>query len=171
MDSRGRYHARGKVSYWIVGAYFLLLAVVFLVLKSPSAEPWVQDFLGVVVLLFLLRYLTTTYTIDATYVRAWRILGGQRVRLKQVSKVEFGSLRDLSATGFFGSWGWRGRMWSPRIGHFDSIHTDSAGVLISGGKVPLFISPDDPDAFAEELSRRVRSVSANLDTATLEAVR
>jgi len=136
--------------------------VVFLVLKAPSTEPWVPDFLGLVVLLFLVRYLTTFYTIDATYVRAWRILGGQRVRLKQVSKIEHGSLRDLSATGFFGSWGWRGRMWSPRIGQFDSIQTDSAGLLISGGKVPLFISPNDPDAFAEELSRRVRSVSGSL---------
>jgi Bacterial PH domain len=115
-----------------------------------------------VVLLFLLRYLSTTYRIDGTYVRAWRVLGGQRVPLKQIRRIEFASLRELSATGFFGAWGWRGRMWSPRIGKFDSIHTETSGVLISGGDVPLFISPDDPTAFAEELSRRVRSVSGTL---------
>jgi hypothetical protein len=140
----------------------LLVLVVFLVIRPPSAEPWTPALLGAVLLLFLLRYLSTTYTIDATYVRAWRILGGQKVALKEVRRIEPVSLRDLSATGFFGAWGWRGRMWSPRIGAFDSIHTDTAGLLVSGGRVPLFISPDDPDAFAEELSRRVRSVSGTL---------
>jgi hypothetical protein len=102
--------------------------------------------------------LSTTYRIDAKWLRAWRVLGGQRVELKQVRRIEFASLRDLSATGFFGAWGWRGRMWSPQIGHFDSIHTETSGLLITGGSVPLFISPENPAAFAEELSRRVRSV-------------
>ena len=163
LDRKGRYRAHGKLSYFTLGAYLLLLAVVFLLIKPPATEPWVPDFLGAVLLLFLIRYLSTTYTIDAKFVRAWRVMGGQRVPLKEVRRIEFASLRELSATGFFGSWGWRGRMWSPRIGRFDSVHTDTSGVLVSGGNVPLFLSPDDPDAFAEELSRRVRSVSGKLN--------
>ncbi len=148
----------------MVIVYLLLDVVVFLVLKDPASNPWVPPFLGAVILLFLARYLTTLYTIDGTYVRAWRILGGQKVRLKDIRKIEFGSLRELSATGFFAAWGWRGRMWSPRVGKFDSIHTDSYGLLITGGTVPLFISPNDADAFAEELSRRVRSVGGFVGT-------
>jgi PH (Pleckstrin Homology) domain-containing protein len=154
----------------VIGAYLLLVLVVFLVLRAPATEPWVPAFLGTVVLIFLLRYLSTSYRIDAEYVRAWRILGGQKMRLKEVRRIEFANLRDLSATGFFGAWGWRGRMWSPRIGRFDSIHTDSGGLLISGASYPMFISPEDPTEFAQELSRRVRSVSASLSATANEGL-
>lgn len=82
--------------------------------------------------------------------------------MKNVRRIEFASLRDLSATGFWGSWGWRGRMWSPRVGSLDSIYTETKGLLITGGDVPLFISPRHPDEFAQELSRRVRSLGGRL---------
>lgn len=153
----------------MLGAYLVLLLLVLLVLRAPPSDPWVPYFLALVILLFLARYMTTSYRIDATYVRAWRILGGQRVRLKLVRRIEFASLRDLSATGFFGAWGWRGRMWSPQIGKFDSIHTETSGLLITGGDVPLFISPENSEAFAEELSRRVRSVGGTLTAGPRDA--
>lgn len=121
--------------------------------------PW---FLGLLVLVFLARYLSTYYVIDAEYLSARRILGGQRVRLKNIRRIEYASLRDLSATGFWGSWGWRGRMWSPRIGRFDSIYTETKGLLVTAGDIPLFISPRNSDEFAQELSRRVRSLGGRL---------
>ncbi len=162
LDAWRRYRAHGKISYYVVGFYLILLAVAVLVIHAPTSEPWLIPLLAFVILLFLVRYLSTSYTIDSEYLRAWRLLGGQRARLKNVRRIEYASLRDLSATGFWGSWGWRGRMWSPRIGRFDSIYTETSGLLVTAGDVPLFISPVHPEAFAQELSRRVRSVGGRL---------
>jgi hypothetical protein len=149
----------------VVGTYVFLLIVLLIVLPSSSfvTIAWVPYALAVFLLAALARYLSTTYRIDDRELRAWRILGGRRVRLEQVRRIEFASLRDLSPSGFFGAWGWRGRMWSPLIGRFDSLHTEAAlGLLVSAGDVPLFISPRDPEGFARELSRRVRSYTGRL---------
>jgi hypothetical protein len=148
----------------VVGIYGAFLIVIyFLVRTEPlTTAAWLPWFLAGVVVLFLVRYFSTIYTIDDTHLRAWRILGGCRVALSDIRKIEFSALRDLSPTGFFGAWGWRGRMWSPQVGHFDSIHTEARGILVTGGVDPLFISPRDPVAFARELSRRVRSYSGRL---------
>jgi len=147
-----------------VAIYVIFLVVIyFLVRTEPlSTGAWLPWLLTFVVVLFLARYFSTMYTIDDTHLRAWRILGGQRMALSDIRKIEYSQLRDLSPTGFFGAWGWRGRMWSPTVGRFDSIHTEARGLLVSGADYPLFISPRDPVAFARELSRRVRSYSGRL---------
>jgi hypothetical protein len=162
LDTARRYRAGGIISYFVVGFYLVLLALALLVVRAPASDPWVGWILGVLVLLFLARYLSTSYVIDHEYLRAWRILGGRKVRLKDVRRIEYASLRDLSATGFWGSWGWRGRMWSPRIGRFDSIYTETKGLLVTAGDFPLYISPKREDEFAQELSRRVRSLGGRL---------
>jgi len=143
----------------------VLLLIVLLVLPGNTAVSykWVPYAIAAFLLIALARYLSTTYRIDDLDLRAWRILGGRRVRLEEVDRIEYASLRDLSPTGFFGAWGWRGRMWSPVIGRFDSVHTEAArGLLISAGDVPVYISPRDPEGFARELSRRVRSYKGRL---------
>ncbi len=166
IDAGGRYRDHGRVSYLVVGTYlFLLLLCVLVVSHSPIVSsvwaPWV---LAALILFFLARYLSTSYRMDDTTLSAWRLFGGRRLALKEIRRIEFVSLRDLSPTGFFGSWGWRGRMWSASVGTFDSVYTDPAyGLLISAGAEPLFISPSDPAGFARELSRRVRSWTPNLE--------
>ena len=145
--------------------YLVLLVLVLLVLPNSASVSyrWVPYALAVFLLATMARYLSTSYRIDDLNLRAWRIFGGRRVRLEEVRRIEFASLSDLSPTGFFGAWGWRGRMWSPRIGPFDSIHTEAShGLLITAGAVPVFISPRDPEGFARELSRRVRSYTGRL---------
>jgi hypothetical protein len=149
----------------VVGAYGFILILVLLILPNTSVSSlrWLPYALVAFLLVALARYLSTSYRIDDRELRAWRILGGRRVRLEEVRAIEFASLRDLSPGGFFGAWGWRGRMWSPIIGRFDSIHTDAAlGLLVTAGDAPLFISPRDPAGFARELSRRVRSYTGRL---------
>jgi hypothetical protein len=165
LDHEGRYHARGRVSYAVVGTYVVMMLIVLLVLPSSVVISirWVPYALAAFLLVALVRYLSTSYRIDDLQLRAWRIFGGRRVELEQVRRIEFASLRDLSPTGFFGAWGWRGRMWSPLIGRFDSIHTEATGgLLITAGDVPVYISPRDPEGFARELSRRVRSYTGRL---------
>jgi hypothetical protein len=149
----------------VVGAYLFLLVLVLLVLPGNSSLSftWVPYAIVAFLLGALARYLSTTYRIDDRDLRAWRILGGRRVRLEEVRRIEYASLRELSPTGLFGAWGWRGRMWSPMIGRFDSVHTEAAlGLLVTAGDVPLYISPRDPQRFARELSRRVRSYTGRL---------
>jgi hypothetical protein len=149
----------------VVGTYVFLLLIVVLILpgSASAAFRWVPYALALFLVAALARYLSTSYRIDDLNLRAWRILGGRRVRLEEVRRIEYASLRDLSPTGYFGAWGWRGRMWSPVIGRFDSVHTEaSLGLLITAGDVPVYISPRDPEGFARELSRRVRSYTGRL---------
>jgi hypothetical protein len=163
IDSSGRYHDRAKYSPWNIGAYVVLLIVIYLLVHSSGSDFWVPYALAAVVLILLVRYLSTHYVLDETSLRASRILGGQRLALEDIRQIDYASLRDLSPVGFFGSWGWRGRMWSPQVGTFDSIYTDTTGLLITTTGTPLFISPADPALFARELSRRVRSFTGPLD--------
>jgi hypothetical protein len=164
LDAAGRYRARGSYSAVTVGVYVVvILLLYFVVLRSPLASnPYAVYLLIAATVFLLVRYFSTGYTIDDSYLRAWRLVGSRRVPLAEVRKIEFMQLRDLSPTGFFGSWGYRGRMWSPFIGKFDGIYTDPTGILVSSGSEPLFISPVAPEAFARELSRRARSYSGTL---------
>ncbi len=134
--------------------------------KTTSSYTWASYFLIGVTVLFLVRYLSTNYAIDDTFLRARRLLGGRRIRLEEVRRIQFASLRDLvpiSGGLGFGAWGWRGRMYSPTVGDFDSCYTDAAnGILVTAGAFPLYISPKDPAGFARELSRRVRSYTGPL---------
>jgi hypothetical protein len=163
LDSNGRYLIRGKYSTWNIGAYLVLLGVIYLLIRDPGGNYWVPWALTAVVLLLLARYLSTHYVLDDASLRASRLLGGRKLALEDIRQIDYASVRDLSPVGFFGSWGWRGRMWSPRVGALDLIYTDTFGLLIETTGVPLFISPADPAAFARELSRRVRSFNGPLE--------
>jgi hypothetical protein len=160
----GHYGAWASYSYGVIGTYIVLLLLAFLTVPGSfiSGGWWVPYVLYALILFFLVRYLSTHYSMDADRLHASRILGSRHVDLHEVRKIEFVSLSDLSPGGFFGSWGWRGRMWTPSIGYIDSIYTATKGILITADAVPLFISPRDPPAFARELSRRVRSYRAPL---------
>lgn len=155
----GQYGSRAGYSIAVIVTYFILLILAIITIPGTLITngawiPYVVDFL---ILFFLVRYLSTYYSMDSDYLRASRILGSRRVDLHEVRRIQFVYLSDLSPGGFFGSWGWRGRMWTPSLGKIDAIYTSPKGLLVTGGTVPLFISPHDPAAFARELSRRVRS--------------
>ena len=164
LDAKGRFHAHGTISAVTVGVYVVIILLLFGIVL-PSSIDSNPDYVYVLVagtLFFLVRYATTSYTIDDTNLVAWRILGPRRMPLEDVRKIEFLALRDLSPTGIFGSWGYRGRMWSPYVSTFDAIYTDPIGILVTGGAYPLFISPRHREEFARELSRRVRSYGIDL---------
>jgi Bacterial PH domain len=153
-----------------VATYAVLLVLIVYVLAPDRSEvsAWGAWLLIALVGLFLARYVSTTYTIDDEHLRAWRILGGRRIRLEEVRRIDYARLRDLAPTGGglfgLGAWGWRGRMWSPTVGDFDSIYTDAGqGLFVTAGDVPLYLSPSHPEAFARELSRRVRSYTGPLE--------
>ena len=165
LDVEGRYHAWGQISYLIVGTYLFLLLILVVVLYRTTVLAWWGAWVIFALLLgSLVRYLSTHYRIDDLHLVASKLLGGVRIRLDQVRRIEYAALRDLApASGMFGAWGWRGRMWSPVIGQFNSVYTDSVqGLLVTAGTFPLYLSPRRPEAFARELSRRVRSYSGRL---------
>lgn len=147
----------GVVIFYIV----LMLIVLVAEYYSPSTGyiPYLYPALEVALVLFLLRYVTTTYRIDTEQLHATRLLGGRRVPLELVRKIQFANLRELGPVGISMTWGWRGRAWSPIVGKMDTVSTSSRGLLVTAGEVPVFISPADPVAFKRELSRRVRSAS------------
>ncbi|MCI4349639.1 MAG: PH domain-containing protein [Thermoplasmata archaeon] len=155
----GRWRVHAPLSLGVIGLYGALILIVFVFGRpggsAGSINPlWLVDGL---LLVFLARYASTSYSMDADRLYARRIFGSRSIRLEDVRRIELANLRDLSPASFFGGWGWRGRMWSPMIGSFDAVHTVSTGVLVHARSVPLFVSPPDPSRFAQELSRRARS--------------
>ncbi len=151
-------------SLGVIGAYIVLgLIMLYIATRSNVLAPLFGYGVLAIVVFFLIRYLSTRYVIDDEFLRARRILGGRAVPLESVRKIEYVNLNDLSPSAYFGGWGYRGRMWSPVIGPFDSIHTGSRGLLVTGSGVPLFITPQDVDSFGRELSRRARSEGVALE--------
>ncbi|MCI4334659.1 MAG: PH domain-containing protein [Thermoplasmata archaeon] len=147
-------------SMGVIVFYILLMLIVLgAEFYSPSASyvPYLYPLLEIVLLLFLLRYATTGYRVDGASLYASRILGGRRIPLEQIRKIQYANLRELGPMGITMSFGWRGRGWSPTVGKMDSISTVSRGLLVTAGEVPIFISPVDAIGFRRELSRRVRS--------------
>ncbi|MHB1434591.1 MAG: PH domain-containing protein [Thermoplasmata archaeon] len=162
IDAEGRYRAQGRLSLVIVVVYLILILLVLAVAPSSGLTRYAgAPYLLVGILGFLLlRYLSTSYLLDTESFRARRLVGSRRIPLGSIYRIDRATLRDLSPVGFTGSWGYRGRMWSPFLGSFDAVYTDVHGVLIYGDGVPIFISPLAPDEFVRELSRRSRSHGA-----------
>ncbi len=163
IDAEGRYRVHGRLSLPIVGVYIVLILLVLAVAPSSALThyTWAPYLLVGIMLFLLLRYASTSYLLDAESLRARRLVGTRRIPLGSIYRIDRATLRDLSPVGFTGSWGYRGRMWSPFIGAFDAVYSDVHGMLIYGDGVPIFISPIAPEEFLRELSRRARSHGAN----------
>ena len=154
----------------IIGAYAVLLLIILLVIlpRESKQYTWVPYLLTAAIVFLLVRHFSVRYLITESELRAWKVLGGRRIPLEEVRKIEYSALRDLAPSGIMAGsvavFGWHGRMWSPIVGTFDSIYSDPAqGLLVTAAGNPLYISPADRDAFARELSRRVRSYTGPLE--------
>jgi hypothetical protein len=157
----GRYVSIAPRSIPVVAMYVILAFVLF-VYRDAISTPWAFDLLSLTLVVYLVRYLSTYYVLDADGLKARRLFGSRRIRFEDIRSIQLANLRDLGPVGLVGTWGWRGRVWSPIIGSFDTVHTVSPGVLVTAGRVPIFITPRDPVAFARELSRRARSWGVEL---------
>ena len=165
----GSYRTWARISWAVVGVYLFLVVLVLAVLlpQRASSYAWVPYAILALLAFYLARYLSAHYRIDDEELRAARLLGGRRIPLEEIRKIEYASLRDLVPTGAMagmGAFGWHGRFHSVVLGDFDSVYTEpSRGLLVTGGPRPLYLTPRDPQAFARELSRRVRSYSKELE--------
>lgn len=159
IDPQGRFTVRAELSWAVIAFYLVLAGLVVFAMVDGSLVGLVNVglVLDALILVFLARYVSTHYRLDSDTLRARRLFGSRTVQLEEVRRIEYADLRELGTVSFFGGWGWRGRVWSPRIGRFDSVSTVSRGILVSAGAVPVFISPRHAELFARELSRRVRS--------------
>jgi hypothetical protein len=162
--SPSRVRVGAPISASVVFLYVLLVVIIAYATTRAAftSNPIVPEFLIGVMFLFLARNVSTYYVLDDRALHARRLFGSRSVPFEQVRMIEFANLRDLAPVSFFGGWGWRGRMWSPMIQTFDAIHTVSPGVLVTAGDVPLFVSPKNPEEFAADLSRRVRSYNPSV---------
>ena len=153
-----------RLSIGIIVFYFLLIALITYLGAYRLMNPIIAEVLDAALIIYLGRYLSTRYRLTPYTFEASRLFGSRRIPIGEIRHVAPANLRDLAPASFFGSWGWRGRMWSTQIGPFDTVHTSSEGLLVSGGTgVPVFISPMDPNAFVTELDRRVRSYHPDVD--------
>jgi len=153
-----------RLSVGIVIFYLLLIAAITYLGVYRVTSVLAAEVLDAALIVYLGRYLSTRYRLGPGMFTAARLFGSRRIPIDEIRHVAPANLRDLAPVSFIGSWGWRGRMWSPRVGAFDTVHTISDGLLVTGGSgVPVFISPRDPTAFVAELSRRVRSYHPDVD--------
>jgi PH (Pleckstrin Homology) domain-containing protein len=172
-ESVGRIRVGAPVSAGVVILYLLMVGIIIYATYHATftSNPIVPEFLITVLFLFLARNVSTYYVLDDHAIYARRLFGSRTIALEQIRAIEFANLRDLGPVSFFGGWGWRGRMWSPLIQTFDAIHTVSPGILVTAGDVPLFVSPKNPEEFAEELSRRARSYNPSVSLSAFSAQR
>jgi hypothetical protein len=150
----------GRRSVGVFGIYVVILLILLYFTVSADAlttSPYPTLALVAITGFYLARYFSTCYELGPTALRARRLVGSRTIPYDDIRRIEYASLRELGPVGMFGSWGYRGRMWSPTIGPFDAVYTESGGLLVTAGPVPLFLSPKNPPGFARELSRRVRS--------------
>lgn len=165
--SDGRWRSHSPIDPAVVVVYAILVLLLAVFGRSPGPTPLIPNpllLLAGLVVIYFVRYASTSYSMDSDRFLAWRLFGSRSIPLETIRKIELANLRDLSPTGFFRGWGWRGRVWSPIIGGFDTVHTVSAGVMIAPDSgVPLFVSPKDPAAFVQELSRRARSYRGHVE--------
>jgi hypothetical protein len=160
------YRRPAAYSAGVVGFYAVLILVMLYVYYrgAPNlVSTLLVPFVIIVLMVYLARYSSTRYRIDDRSLLAWRLFGARRMELRSITRIRRANLRGLAPVGFLGTWGWRGRVWSPVVGNFDTVHTGSDGILISGQGVPLFVTPVDPNGFQRELSRRVRSVNGGAE--------
>lgn len=153
-----------RYSIGIIVFYLLLIGAISYLGADRITNLLVAELLDAALILYLGRYISTRYRLSHYTFTASRLFGSRRIPIEEIRHVGPANLRDLAPVSFIGSWGWRGRMWSPRFGVFDTVHTSSQGLFVTGGSgVPVFISPTDPDAFLSEMSRRVRSYHPEVD--------
>jgi Ca2+/Na+ antiporter len=152
--SESEYTQRATISWAVVGTYLFLMLMLYLLTLWVHLSVYAAIGLIAILVLYLVRFLTMSYTIGEETLRATRIFGSRVVPLDTVRKVDLSSLRDLAPVGWSGTWGWRSRMWSPVIGHFDNISSVHLGLTVYGDGVPFFISPKDREAFLSELDKR-----------------
>lgn len=153
-----------RVSAGVTVLYLVLIGAVTYLGVFRLTSAFIAEVLLTALLLYLGRYVTTRYRLSAQTFAALRLFGSRRIPIEQIRHVQRANLRELAPVSFFGTWGWRGRMWSSQVGSFDTVHTSPDGLLVTGGAgVPVFITPKDPGAFIVELSRRVRSYHPNVD--------
>lgn len=143
--------------------YAILILVIVLLLPRLVTNHAAVELLTALMVLYLARQLSIFYSIDEDHLNAWRLFGWRRVPLTSIRRIEESSLRELSPTGLFGTWGWRSRLWSPQVGKLEVIHTYHRGLLVFTDEVPLFISPKDRESFASELTRRVEAAGGTLE--------
>ena len=154
------YQMPARISTAVIVVYLVLIGLLLAVYFHGTtyvASAVVLPGLALLLLVYLVRYVSTRYRITERELAALRLFGSLRIPLARISTIRPADLRLLAPVGLFGTWGWRGRVWCPSVGTIDTVSTHSAGLLISGGPVPLFVSPEDPAGFQKELSRRIRT--------------
>lgn len=153
----------------MIGFYLVLILIMVIVwLRATGYDLSIYLVVGLILILivYLVRYLSTRYRIDDRSLGALRLFGSRHIPLEEITRIQRANLRALGPVGMLGTWGWRGRVWSPFIGGFDTIHTGSEGLLIRATGVPVFITPKDPEEFQRELSRRARSTGPDREIDT-----
>jgi hypothetical protein len=157
-----RQTARYSIGVFVFYAFLILIMVwVYLRGSADIVSSYLVPFILLLLIVYYIRYMSTHYRIDGRSFYASRLFGSRKLALRNIRKVQRANLRELGGIGMLGTWGWRGRVWSPILGPYDTVHTTSEGLLVTGLKVPVFISPRDPEAFQRELVRRVRAESGD----------
>lgn len=149
---------------WIVSAVATVILLGVMALPVPGAF-WVRLF-PLAILAGALPFVVRGYEIreDALLIR--RLFWDTRIELAGLKAVRFdpaamrGSLRTCGNGGLFSITGW---YWNKRLGTYCAYATDPARVVVlMFDKRRIVVTPENPEAFVQELSAGLPITSTSL---------
>lgn len=155
----------GRSLAWatILSSFLLIGVTVFACVAvaregAPAFAFWLCASLPLIIIgsaLFTIR----GYTVDANGLFVHRLLWANQLPWSGLRAVEAdpeAMRRGVKTCGNGGLFSFSGRFWSRKLGHYRALVTDPsrAVVLRYEGKT-VVVSPDDPGAFVDEVSRRI----------------
>lgn len=160
-NGQGRFFAApwGGV-LWVITALTnaLLLGVMIFIGAQPNRgaeRPWVLTLIGLMLLVGPL-FRVSGYRVSPGLLEVWRPWWSNRVRLSGAVSGERLSGRSLGGMRLFGNggfWSFTGWYWSSRLGRYRCFLNDPRrAVVVRTGAGCVVVSPDDPEAFLQELA-------------------
>lgn len=147
-----------------IGGSILLLGVTGLILwqslrSSASAAPLALCALPPLVLAGSALSVVRGYTVDANGIFVRRLIWSNQLPwagLREASADPEAMRRSIRTFGNGGLFSFSGRYWSRRLGHYRAFVTDAArSVVLRYDRKTYVLSPDDPQAFVEDVRRHL----------------
>lgn len=124
--------------------------------------------LAIVLVLTIYLWAPRRYSIDRTNISIHRGIGDIQIPLSEVKDVRkdpSGFFEAIRVFGVGGMFGYYGRFYSGKLGHYTAYVTNGKNaVIIESKKVKYMISPNNPEAFVNRVKQMIASTNYEIST-------
>ena len=146
---------------WIVSAVATVILLGVAAIPSPGL--WWMRLLPLALLMGAVPFIVRSYTIQDETLLIRRLFWDTRVDLSGLREVRFdpaalsGSIRTCGNGGLFSFTGW---YWNRKLGSYHAYVTDlSRTVVLTFDKRRVVVTPENPEAFVQELTAGLSPLS------------